>query len=80
MCGGGRDADRVGTSHMGLAGEDFILLAPQLSGVRCPLHIVISKTHHYRYTTRTKHRWSTGRLDSISGFLNSTVMIGSSLM
>ena len=33
MCGGGRDADRVGTSHMGLAGEDFILLAPQLSGV-----------------------------------------------
>ena len=33
MCGGGRDANRVGTSHMGLAGEDFILLAPQLSGV-----------------------------------------------
>ena len=33
MCGGGRDADRVGTSHMGLEGEDFILLAPQLSGV-----------------------------------------------
>ena len=58
MCGGGRDANRVGTSHMGLAGEDFILLAPQLSGVRCPLHIVISKTHHYRYTARTKHRWS----------------------
>ena len=25
--------------------------------VQCPLHLVISKTHHYRYTVRTKHRW-----------------------
>ena len=25
--------------------------------VQCPLHLVISKTHHYRYTARNKHRW-----------------------
>ena len=55
-----RDADRLGISYLGLAGWtsfwwrlDFTVMI-----VQCPLHIVISKTHHYRYTARTKHRWS----------------------
>ena len=77
-----RDADRVGISYLGLAGWTSFCwrLNFTVMIVQCPLHIVISKTHHYRYTARTKHRWTAGRLDSISGFLNSTVMIVFSLL